>query len=233
MKVNENLCPKTLEAKYTQKALQAGSDYDAIPFEQEYTARKAGKIAEALETAIWQGDTASANEQLNKFDGLIKLANAASGSTVPANTTALMGTAITGFTTSNITTAVNAMWRALPARVKGKSDVRIFCGWDVFELAIAAYISANLFHYDFDRTSGEFVIPGTQYRLTAVHGLDGTNRMFALRMSNLFLGTDLQGEEEEFKLWYSEDDDVVKFKARWKMGVNFAFPAEIVHFLLA
>jgi hypothetical protein len=233
IKVNEQLCPRDLEAKYTQKALQAGSDYDSVPFEQDFSARKAGKIAEALETAIWQGDSASVNAQLNKFDGIIKLANAASGSTVAANTTTYMGTAITGFTSSNITTAVDAMWRALPAGVKGKSDVRIFIGWDLFELYVTALRNQNLFHYAADNANGELTIPGTQYKLTAVHGLNSTNRIFALRMSNLFLGVDLAGEEDEFRMWFSEDDDVVKFKARFKMGINFAFPAEIVHFLLA
>ena len=235
MKVNEQLCPKDLEAKYTQKLLQAGSDYDSIPFEAEYSQRKAAKIAAQLEVAIWQGDTNSADINLNKFDGLIKLINAASGSTVASNASGYIGTVVTGaITTSNVVSVVNSMWRALPARVKGKSDVRIFCGWDVFETAIQAYITANLFHYDFDRTSGEFVIPGTQYKLTAVHGLDSTNRLFACRMSNIFLGVDLLDEDKEnrFKMWYSEDDDVVKFKARWKMGVNFAFPAEIVQFTL-
>lgn len=233
IKVNEQLCVRDLEAKYTQKALQAGSDYDSIPFEQQFTERKAGKIAEQLETAIWQGDTASGTGNLNKFDGIIKLANAASGSTVAANTTALMGAAITGFTSSNIRTAVDAMWRALPSKVKGKSDVRIFIGWDLYELYVSSLRDQNLFHYSADNANGELVIPGTQYRLTAVHGLDGTNRMFAMRMSNLFLGVDLQNEEEEFKIWFSEDDDVVKFKARFKMGINFAFPDEIVQFLLA
>lgn len=232
IKVNEQLCPKDLEAKYTQKALQAGSDYDSVPFEADFTARKAGKIAEALETAIWQGDTDSANAQLNKFDGIIKLANAASGSTVKANVAAYMGTPITGFTTSNITTAADACWRALPAGVKGKSDVRIFLGWDLYEMYVVALRAQNLFHHAADAGNGELTIPGTQYKLTAVHGLDGTNRMFATRMGNLFLGVDMAGEEEEFKLWFSEDDDVVKFKARFKMGVNFAFPAEIVDFKL-
>lgn len=233
IKVNEQLCVKDLEAKYTQKALQAGSDYDSIPFEQQFTERKAGKIAEQLETALFQGDTASGNGNLNKFDGLIKLANAASGSTVPANTAALMGTAITAFTSSNILTAIDAMWRGLPAKVKGKTDVRILIGWDLYELYVAALRNQNLFHHAASTGNGELVIPGTQYKLTALNGLNGTNRIFALRMSNLFLGVDLKNEEDEFKIWFSEDDDVVKFKARFKMGINFAFPDEIVHFLLA
>jgi hypothetical protein len=34
IKINESLCPKALEAKYTQKALMPGSNNEKIPFEQ-------------------------------------------------------------------------------------------------------------------------------------------------------------------------------------------------------
>jgi hypothetical protein len=61
IKVNEALCPKDLEAKYLQKALPTGSMYDSVPFEQEFADKKAKTIAAQLETAIWQGDTASVN----------------------------------------------------------------------------------------------------------------------------------------------------------------------------
>mgnify|MGYP006197867319 CR=1 FL=1 len=73
IKVQESLCPKALEAKYLQKALPTGSTYDSIPFEEEYSKKKAATIAAQLETALWQGDTDSVNVNLNKFDGFVKL----------------------------------------------------------------------------------------------------------------------------------------------------------------
>jgi hypothetical protein len=80
IKINESLCPKALETKYTQKALAQGSKYEKIPFEQEYTDLKAGTISDQLEVALWQGDTNSVNVNLNKFDGFIKLIDAAAAS---------------------------------------------------------------------------------------------------------------------------------------------------------
>jgi hypothetical protein len=237
-KVQEAFCEKDLNAKYTQEALKAGSSNEDLPFEEKITGEIASGIAEALEVAIWQADTAGSagsNGLMNKFDGILKLLNAASGSVVQANASGYTGLVpVTGgITASNAVAVTNAMWKALPAKVKGKSDVRIFVGWDVFETLIGAYIALNLFHYDADRTSGEFIIPGTNYRITAVHGLDNTNRMVGIRMSNLFLGTDLEGEENKFKIWYSDDDMNVKLHAAAKIGVNFAFPGEIVNFILA
>jgi hypothetical protein len=76
IKVQESICPKTFEAKYTQKALKQGSSYDYMAFADDYTKQKVQKIGAALETALWQGDTASVNGQLNKFDGYIKIVDA-------------------------------------------------------------------------------------------------------------------------------------------------------------
>lgn len=236
-KVQEQFCDKDLNAKYTQEALKAGSSNEELAFEKQTTEEIAAGIAEALEVAIFQADTAGSagtNGLLNKFDGLLKLANAASGTIIQANASGYLGqAAVTGsITSSNVVAITNAMWKALPARVKGKPDVRILCGWDTFELVIAAYIALNLYHYNADRTSGEFIIPGTQYRLTATHGLDGTSRLLALRMSNLYMGVDLEGEETDFDIWYSKDDRVNKLHVAGKTGINFAFPAEIVNFII-
>lgn len=234
VKVEEQFCVKDLEPKYTQKANRPGGSSDYLTFEEEIMGEKARIISEQIETALWQGDTASPTNNLSYFDGLIKQIDAASGSTIAINASGYLGTAAvsSAITASNVISIVNAAWKAIPASVKGKSDVRIFCGWDTFELCIAAYIALNLYHYDADRTPGVFIIPGTQYKLTAVHGLDGTNRLFSLRMSNIVLGTDLDGEETRFELWYSQDDRVMKFSTRFKMGVNIVFPTEVAQFLL-
>lgn len=233
-KVNESLCPKTLEAKYTQKALAIGSRYENIPFEQQYTDLKAGTIAEQLEVALWQGDKNSANVNLNKFDGFVTLIDAAT-TAVDGNTGNI--TVGTGITVSNVRSIVSGVYLALPQRVMGKKDVRIFCGWDTFNKFIAAYTDANLFNFapkgsEVSAENGEVIIPGTFYRLTAVHGLDGTNRIFGLRTSNMYIGTDMENEEERWEIFFAKEADEVRFVAEWKLGCQVAFPNEIVQFKL-
>ncbi|MBV7534049.1 hypothetical protein [Chitinophaga sp. sic0106] len=234
LKVNEQLCPKDLETKYTQKALAIGSEYQNIPFEEEYTTKKSDLIAAQNEVALWQGDTTSGNGNLSRFDGYIKLIDAASGSVIHANQAAYVsggpvasGTPLVG----DVALAVaDAIYAAVPAAIVDKEDFRIFCGWDFFKAYVLALKYKNLYHYSADNEAGEIDIPGTNYRLVAVHGLDGTNRLFGLRLSNMWIGTDMENEEEQFKMWYSEDDDVVKFKARWKLGTQIGIPSEIVEF---
>lgn len=237
IKVNESLCPKTLETKYTQLALAAGSRYENIPFEQDYTDKKTARIAAQLETAIWQGDTGSGNANLNKFDGLIKQIDAASGSVVHANTATYTsgapygtGTVITG----DVALAIaDGIYNAIPMSIIDKDDLRIFCGWDFFKAFILALKYKNLYHFSAeDDKSGEVSIPGTSYKLTAVHGLDNTKRLFAFRMSNIYLGTDMENEEERFEIFFAKEADEIRFVAEWKLGVNFAIPDEVVEFHL-
>jgi hypothetical protein len=319
IKVHEALCPKDLKSKYLQLLMKAGSQPQDFPFEQEYTSRKAAKIAKQLEIAIWQGDLSSGTANLNKFDGLIKIIDAA-GFAVAVNATpgtgtvtcttaatsltgtgtsfsavlnansnivgakvyaviagvpTLLGTVAsvtndtaivlnanaaanatnavfsivyttatnfaapilrtTGITTTNVIAEVNKIWAAIPADVKGNEDIRVLCGWDVYETYIQALINANLYAYSVDNNaqkSGEHTIPGTQYVLTAVHGLDSLNRLYALRMSNLFLGCELEGEEDKFELFWAKEADQMRFMAEWKTGVQVALPAEIVQYAL-
>lgn len=234
IKVNEALCMKDLEGKYLQKALPAGSMYTEMIFAEDYSNRKAAKIAEQLEVALWKGDTASADGNLNKFDGIQKLVTAAGGSVVDANTsTYITGGPIASITVSNVIAVFDAIYTAIPAKVVAKDDITIFCGMDIFRLYTVALKNANLFAYNLDiKADSEFFLPGSTVKVVAVQGLNGTNDLYAMRISNLFIGTDLLNEEERFEIFYAKEADQIRYVSEFKMGVNFAFPDEIVKFIV-
>ena len=234
IKVNEALCMKDLEGKYLQKALPAGSQYTEMIFAEDYSNRKASKIADQLEVAVWQGDTASADGNLNKFDGIQKLVTAAGGSVVNANTsTFITGGPIASITVSNVIAVFDAIYTAIPAKVVAKDDITIFCGMDIFRLYTVALKNANLFAYNLDiKADSEFFLPGSTVKVVAVQGLNGTNDLYAMRISNLFIGTDLLNEEERFEIFYAKEADQIRYVSEFKMGVNFAFPDEIVKFIV-
>lgn len=238
IKVNEALCPKDLEDKFTQQALPLGSQYESIPFEQDYTDKKAALIAAQNEIAIWNGDTNSGDDNLNKFDGFRKIISGlpiqASGGPVQANADPYIsggpvgsGTPLTG---DVALAAADAVYAATPAPIIDKPDFRIFVGWDFFKSYVLALKYKNLYHYSADNEDGEITIPGTNYRIVAVHGLDGSNELYGMRVSNMHLGTDLEGEDDKFSLKYNDTDENVRFKAHWKLGVQIGIPSEIVVF---
>jgi hypothetical protein len=234
IKINEALCLKDLESKFLQNALPQGSRYTDMIFAEQYSNRKAEKVAEQMEIALWQGDTASANGNLNKFDGLLKLITAAGGSVVNANTsTFISGGPISSITVSNVVAVFDAIYTAIPAKVVAKDDITIFCGMDVFRLYTIALKNANLFAYNLDiKADSEFFLPGTTVKVVAVQGLNGTNDLVAARISNLYIGTDLLNEEERFEIFYAKEADQIRYVNEFKAGVNFAFPDEIVKFFI-
>jgi len=229
IKVEETLCPKTLEAKWMQTQIAAGSP-TSVPFEEQIGQDKANNIAKLLEVAMWQGDTATTNTNpnTNKFDGFTKLIDAASASTVAGNTSSA-----TAITTANVEDLIDNIYNVIPADIADASDLVLWVGIDTFKKYTTALRASNLFHYAADSEGMEIMIPATNVKMIAVGGLNGTNRMFLGRLSNFFVGTDLANEEEDYRFWYSQDNDEVRFRATMKYGVQFAFPDQIVQFKLA
>lgn len=227
IKVEETLCPKTLEAKWMQTQIAAGSP-EAVPFEEQIGNEKSSKIAKLLEVAMWQGDTASGNTNpnTNKFDGFVKIigdATAVNGNTSSA----------TAITSSNIESLVDDMYAVIPADIADADDLVLFVGIDTFKKYTTALRASNLFHYAADSEGMEIMIPATNIKMVGVGGLNGTDKMYISRVSNMFVGTDLANEEEEYKFWYSNDNDEVRFRATMKYGCQVAFPDQIVEFILA
>jgi hypothetical protein len=52
-----------------------------------------------------------------------------------------------------------------------------------------------------------------------------------MRVSNLYLGTDILDEDQNrWELFFAREADQVRFVSEFKLGINFAFPQEIVKF---
>jgi hypothetical protein len=236
IKVEEKICPKDLESFFTQEALKAGSTYEDFgnaDFQAAYLAKKNARIAAQLETAIWQGDATGSTANTNKFDGLSKLIVA--GSPVDANVSGYTGVAtITTITQSNVVAATEGIYKAIPAAVLAKGDVKIFVGNDWFRLLIMAYRALNLFSYNpQDSNATSFILPATNVEIVSVNGLNTTGDAFAISLSNIAMAVDLVDEEGAYDMWWSRDNNDVRFRVAFKMGVNVAFTNECVKFIAA
>jgi len=226
MKVQETLCPRSLEQYWMQTQLTAGSTYDGVPFEQAFSEQKALRIAEALENAIWKGNT--------YFSGVNQLLNAASGSTISGNTGAV--SASVGITTGNAIAIFDGIYNQIPQAILTKTDLVIFCGWDNFRTLLGAFKASTAVMYNqvdlAGLADGDIMYPGTNVRVIAVPGLTGTNRIVSSYLGNFFYGTDLLSDEEQFSIWFSKDNDEVRFQAAFKAGVQIAYPDLVVDFRL-
>lgn len=223
IKVNMEICPKTLLGTYAEYLVRmsALAEAERMPFEEYVLRNIVNKIKKGMEVAVWQGDTASEDAGLKHFDGLLKIAQ---------NDAGVVDAAISAITTpESAYNAIQQMYLAIPEPALD-NNARIFVSPAVFRLFSVAMVQKNYFHYSGaqDEDVREFVFPGTNVRVVSTEGLAGTNYMLASTEENMYYGTDREGDEEDIKLWFSDDDDIWKLKVQWNAGVQFAFPDHVV-----
>lgn len=218
IKVNMDFCPDTLLGKWAEYLVRIRATRDELPFEQYLVENISSHINEKMEKAVWQGDTASEDASLSRFDGFLKLANAESD-TVKVS----IATGASAFD------AIKQMYMAIPEAILEKG-VHIFVSPAIFRAFTQEMVEKNLYHYSGPQNEipREFVYPGTDVRVVSTAGLTGTLKLYASTLDNMFYGCDLEDDKEEFKLWFSDDDDVFKLKVRWNAGVQVAFPDHVV-----
>ena len=135
---------------------------------------------------------------------------------------------------SNVVAATEGIYKAIPAAVMAKGDVKIWVGYDWYRLLILAYRALNLFSYNpQDINAQSFILLGTNVEIVPVNGLNGTGDAYAISLSNMAIGVDLESDQSSYKFWFSEDNNDCRFRAEFCVGTSIAFTSETVSFLAA
>ena len=225
VKVNMAFCDKSLLKTWMNYDVRVAAGQKTLPFEEDFMNGVIESIGQALEVAIWQGDTDSLDANLNKFDGFIKIAEAAS----------LTGT----YTYTNgdtVVSIVNGTYTLIPSAAFKKGDVVMFMGTDMYRQYVQELIAngnlvlnaGNGAVLDGIAMPDTMLIPGTNVRVIPVGGLDGTGKMFASYRDNFVYGTDLEGDEEKIEFWYSQDNREFRLAVEFIAGTQVAYPDMLV-----
>jgi hypothetical protein len=226
----KTFCPSDLETFYTQQFLPAGSIYENMPIEAAFAEYYSAKVAAAVEVLLWQGVTGGASGVI----GLNQVIDATSG-VINGNPTSI--TTGTGITTGNVIGIFNGMVTLIPNALAGQTDLEFVCGWDTFRKLLQAYFTLNNFHYGATEeaspyATGSIIIPSFGLRVTALHGLTGTNRIHLTRKSNYVIGTDVPNEYESLDVFYERKDNTIIARIVAKLGTQIKFGTELVTFKL-
>ena len=227
VKVQEAINPKDINKAFTANLARQGSYEDAIPFEEVYVNAKLSAINKNSEKGLWKGDITSANTQLNKFDGFLKI--------IDAEATVVAGnvSGATVITRDNVVGLIDDMYSVLDVDALEATDLTLAMGYDVARMYTSAHKDLDLRNYDAISGTFEFTIPATNVTAFATTGLNGTNRMVLSPASAMVVGVDLESDEEAFSLRYSQEDFVVKYHANFKKAAQVAYPESVVQFKLA
>ena len=225
IKVNKEYCHRSMLDYWMNNQVRVAAGDTGLPFEQEFTETVIKKVNVEIEKLIWQGVTVNGIF----YPGFIDILNADTDQVTegvqPAGHLVEAG--------DTIYETVMNVYNGIDADVLEETD--IYMGRDQFRALVQELIAKNLYNYAKDLKDSpafELVLPGTNMHVYGVKGLDGTydskHWVIALNLEHAFYATDMRGDEERFKFWYSEDNDEYRLALAFNFGVQVAFPEENV-----
>ena len=219
IKVNMDVCPDSLLGKYAEYLVRIGANSNELPFEQYIIDGVTTEINKKIEKLIWQGDTSkSTDTDLKWLNGILKQLASDSDKvavSIAANTA--------------IYDAIKAVYMAIPEETLERG-AEIYVSPANYRDFLMAMVEKNYFHYSGPQDSApeEFVFPGTDVKVVKTPGLAGVNdRIVASFPDNFVYGCDAEGDLEDVKIWFSDDDDLFKLKVKWNSGIAYRFPNQV------
>lgn len=208
-------CEESLETYSTQTRMKQGSTYTDLTFRTQILDDVKQNILADKEVAIWQGDTTAGSAYLNKFDGLIKIIGASS----PVTATPV------AWSVANSRTAVQNALTAITADMYTAGNLKMFMGQTEARDYRLKLGMDNLYHLTGE--DAKLYAENSDIEIVPVAGLNGTKKVYVMSPDNMFLGTDMEGEDEKFDLKVLENEKL-RLTVKFKLGVQVAFPDQIV-----
>jgi hypothetical protein len=237
LQVNLLLCKQEFVASW--EAMQLGfSAFDEIPknFNDFLISYVGGKVAEATETAIWQGVN-STNGQFGGFTPALSASIAAggAGAVLPARTTGGSSAIISGSVTStNVISKLDSIVSTIPATVYGKEDLLIYASTNVAKAYQQSQAggSAGANGWNNQYNVGEKPYNFNGIEIVLVPGMPD-NSIVAAQKSNLFFGTGLLSDYNEVKVIDMANIDGsqnYRIVMRYTAGTQFGIGSDIVYY---
>ena len=210
-KVNMSFCDKAMLKYWNGYEVRVAAGQKSLPFEEDFVAGIIDGVRVKLENMIWKGVKAT-----DKMDGLLTILKA-EGSVIKPTITP----------SATIYEKTIDAYKAIPA--SKLESASIFMGVDNFRDLVLELTAKNLYHYSPEVDSAlEIVLPGTNTKVRGVAGLNGEKAIVAADGENIYFGVDMEGDEERFDLWYSQDNQEFRLAINFNAGVQVAFPDEVV-----
>jgi hypothetical protein len=221
LQVNLELCKSEFVSSW--EALQLGySAFDEIPasFNDFLVSYVGGKVAEATETSIWQGNSAT-NGEFGGFQTIISASAAAGGAG-----DAIQSSASGSITSTNVIAKLEALETAIPNTVYGKEDLVIYVPTNVVK-AYQQALGANYANgWNNQVTVGAKPLDYNGIPLMHCPGMTNSY-MVAAQKSNLFFGTGLLSDYNEVRVLDMADLDgsqnyriIMRYTAGTQTGIN-------------
>lgn len=206
------ICWLDFQKKYMNYQLNFEAGRETLPFEEKIADSLVESAKEAVEELVWLGNSGLG------ITGFIADAETASAATVDF---------ASGMTAVG---KVDAIVAALPARMI-KKGTNIFMSYSDFN----AYVMEANSTCCAGRPTADGASESLNYygnskvKLIPVLGLENAGGLMMASTSDaLVYGTDIEGSETTFEVWYSKDDKKFKFQLLFNAGTAIKWPDEVI-----
>jgi len=215
-KVQHEYCPQVLRDTFMAGKLAAGQfgGSESLPYEAVFANQMVERLQNWNEKFLIDGKGSS-----NGIRVQMSASYAADGDTYKD--------LISGsWTAATSVSQSQTMYELLDAEISTADDLVLIVSVGDYKKLALGVTQGNYYHIAPDATN--LFIPGTNVKVIACAGIKdqsgGKNNRFLTRASNIILGTDLTGDFEQFKVFYSQDNDQVRATMKWAIGVAVKEP---------
>lgn len=202
--VKMELCPNDLREYWASQSLKASAHNEEIPAEQVIADYYVKQLKKANENFLINGDGTA--------DGIKDQITVANGATLQLGATA------SAWTISNSVEQALNIFDAIAEEVKDREDLIMVVSPAAFAVLRRALVAQNYFHYS-QGEAKSLDLPGANIKVVKSSGLIGSNYVFAGPAAFIVGGTGLEDDFSSFKFFYDQGEDIVKFMAKWRLGV--------------
>lgn len=211
------ICDLDLTEYFTGKYIRRTAGEENIEEElyREFIEAFLADIRLKTDILVFQGDTTSADKNLNKFDGFLKII---ANETPAANKFQI--------TTGNAQTAMMQLAKRITRDMRARGEVVAFVDPQIqYSLAMSAWAACPC---QPGQTFESYTTLPNGLRIIPAEGLRDTGDVIITPIQNFVVGTDFANDRETFKFWFSDDNQVWRYIVKFYLGVQIVFPEEVI-----
>ncbi len=202
--VKMELCPEDLRQYWLSQRMAASAHAEEVPFEEVIATYYVERVKKYNETFLMNGDGTA--------DGIKAQVTTGNGAQLQGGTPAV-------WDASNALEQALDLYDAIDESVKDRDDLIAIVSPAAYRALTRALVAANLYHYN-DVTGNEIVeLPGTNLKIVKSAGLVSSNYACAGPAGFIVAGTGLTDDMSNMQFYFDKGEDVVKFIAKWRLGV--------------
>ncbi|MCD8261533.1 MAG: hypothetical protein LUD15_08620 [Bacteroides sp.] len=218
IKTSDEICDIDLINYFTGKMIRIGAGKESLgELHEEFVDGVLNSVRINAEDLIFRGDTSLADGNLNRLDGILKIVDEETPSSMKFN-----------YTSGSLLRTLMSLDAHITRNMKARGDLVMFVDPRIQGAVFNSLFFENMYHAPAGKSPDKLATLPNGMRMMAVEGLRGTEIAMVTPINNTVLGTDFIDDMEFLDFWYSRDNQLWRYVIKFFLGVQVVFPDEVI-----